>query len=73
MLALLRIFSSSIMRIVTTVYKGYSSEPENVPFNNRTLPFIYRSKLYALFMNGKNETGLYRQCVVIQRCPIRQV
>jgi hypothetical protein len=23
------------------------------------LPFIYRLKLYALFINGKNETALY--------------
>jgi hypothetical protein len=29
-------------------------EPENVPF-------IYRLKLYALFMNGENEAALYRQ------------
>jgi hypothetical protein len=25
------------------------------------VPFIYRLKLYALFINGKNETALYRQ------------
>ena len=24
-------------------------------------PFIYKLKLYALFINGKNETALYRQ------------
>jgi hypothetical protein len=24
-------------------------------------PFIYRLKLYALFINEKNETALYRQ------------
>ena len=36
------------------VYKGHSREPENVPF-------LYRLKLYALFINGKNETALYKQ------------
>ena len=25
------------------------------------LPFIYMLKLYALFINGNNEAGLYRQ------------
>ena len=30
-------------------------------------------KLYALFINGKNETALYRQWFAIQRCPLRQV
>ena len=25
------------------------------------LPFIYRLKLYALFINGKNKNTLYRQ------------
>ena len=39
---------------VKSVYKGHSREPENVPF-------IYRLKLYALFINGKNRTALYRQ------------
>jgi nitrate reductase NapAB chaperone NapD len=36
------------------VNKGHSREPENVPFMSRTLPFIYRFKIYALFNNGKN-------------------
>jgi hypothetical protein len=35
------------------VYKGHSREPEN-------MLFIYRLKLYALFINEKNETALYR-------------
>jgi hypothetical protein len=39
---------------VKPVYKGHSREPENVVF-------IYRLKLYALFINEKNETALYRQ------------
>jgi len=39
---------------VKPVYKGHSREPENVPF-------IYRLKLNALFINGENETALYRQ------------
>jgi hypothetical protein len=25
------------------------------------LPFIYRLKLYAIFINGENDTALYRQ------------
>jgi len=39
---------------VKPVYKGHSREPDNVPF-------IYRLKLYALFINGENEDALYRQ------------
>jgi hypothetical protein len=39
-------------------YKGYSSEPENVSF-------IYRLKLYTLFINGGKGTVLYRQVFVI--------
>ena len=38
----------------TCVYIGHSSEPEKVPF-------IYRLKLYALFINGENEAALYKQ------------
>jgi hypothetical protein len=34
--------------------------------------FIYRLKSYALFINGKNETVLYRQWFVIERFPSRQ-
>jgi hypothetical protein len=43
---------------VKPVHKGYSRKPEN-------LVFIYRLKLYALFINGKNETAPYRQWFVI--------
>ena len=45
-----------ICNVVTVkpVYKGHSREPENVPF-------IYRLKLYGLFINGKNQASLYRQ------------
>ena len=43
---------------IKPVYKGHLKEPENVPF-------IYRLKLYALFMNGENEAALYRQWFVI--------
>ena len=39
---------------VKPVCKDHSRELENVPF-------IYRLKLYALFINGKDETVLYRQ------------
>ena len=39
---------------VKPVYKGHSIEPENVPF-------ICRLKFDVLFINGKNETALYRQ------------
>ena len=38
---------------VKLVYKGHPREPENVPF-------IHRLKLYTLFVNGGNETDLYR-------------
>ena len=36
---------------VKPVYKVHSREHENVPF-------IYRLKLYALFINGENESAL---------------
>ena len=36
------------------VYKGHLRKPEY-------MPFIYRLKLCAPFINGKNETVLYRQ------------
>jgi hypothetical protein len=42
------------MNTVKPVCKGHSRETANVPL-------IYRLKLYALFMNGKNEAALYRQ------------
>jgi hypothetical protein len=29
------------------------------------VPFIYRLKLYALFINGENEAALYRQLFVM--------
>ena len=45
---------------VKPVYKGHSREPEN-----EQLLFIYRLKLYALFINGENEAALYRQWFVI--------
>ena len=35
-------------------------EPETCALYEQ-LPFIYRLKLYALFINGKDETALYRQ------------
>jgi len=44
---------------VKPVYKGHSTYPENVVLNEQ-LPFIYRFKIYALFINGKHETVLYR-------------
>jgi len=39
---------------VKPVYKGHSREPANVAF-------IYRLKLYALFISWKNKTALYSQ------------
>jgi hypothetical protein len=45
-----------IENTVKSVYKGHSREPENVVF-------IYRLKL--LFINGENETALYRQWFAI--------
>jgi len=38
------------------VYKGHLREPEYMPFI-----ILYRLKLCAPFINGKNETILYRQ------------
>lgn len=40
---------------VKPVYKGHSTFPENVILNEQ-FPFIYRFKIYALFINGKHET-----------------
>ena len=35
------------------------------------LPSIYRLKLYTLFINGKNETVLYRQLLVFIEVPFK--
>jgi hypothetical protein len=43
---------------VKPAYKEYSSEPENVSF-------IYRLKLYTLFINVGKGTVLYRQVFAI--------
>jgi hypothetical protein len=40
--------------IVNPVYRGHSMESENVAI-------IYRLRLYAIFINWKNEAALYRQ------------
>jgi hypothetical protein len=48
----------TITYTVKPVYKGHSREPKNVPF-------IYRLKLYALYINEENEAALYRQWFVI--------
>jgi len=45
---------------IKPVYKGHSMEPENVTFMS-SCPFKYRLKSYVLFINGENETALYRQ------------
>jgi hypothetical protein len=37
-------------RTVKSVYKGHSTEPENVPFT-------YRLTLYAQLINGENEAA----------------
>jgi hypothetical protein len=42
------------------VYKGHSREPKKCALYEH-LPFIYRLKLYALFINGGNEAALNRQ------------
>ena len=47
---------------VKPVYKGHSMEPEKVVLWALN---IYRLKWYALFINGRNETCLYRQWFVI--------
>jgi predicted AlkP superfamily pyrophosphatase or phosphodiesterase len=39
---------------ISNLIEGHSREPKNVPF-------IYRLKLYALYIYGENETALYRQ------------
>jgi hypothetical protein len=39
------------------VCKGHSREPENVAF-------IYRLKLYALYINGKNETASLSMSII---------
>jgi hypothetical protein len=49
---------------VKPVYKGHSREHETFGLYEQ-LSFIYRLKLYALFINGKNKTALYRQWFVI--------
>jgi len=41
---------------VKPVYESHSREPENVTFYEQ-LPFKYR--LFALFINGENDTALY--------------
>jgi hypothetical protein len=42
------------------VYKEHSREPENSVLYEQ-LPFIYRYKLFALFINRKKEDALNRQ------------
>ena len=46
--------------IVNPVYRGHSMESENVAI-------IYRLRLYAIFINWKNEAALYRQWFAIHR------
>ena len=56
----LRLYLTSIQRnTVKPVYRGHSREPENVDFIS-SCP-LYRLQLYAIFINRKNETALYRQ------------
>ena len=42
---------------VKPIYTGHSMEPVNVALNQQ-LPFIYRLKLYVLFINDKNEVPI---------------
>ena len=51
---------------VKPLCKGPWREPENVPF-------IYRLKLYVLFIDGENVAALYRQWFAIKMCNLRQV
>ena len=51
---------SMFSQLVKPVYKGHSREPEKCGLYEK-LPFIYRLILYALFINEKSETALYRQ------------
>ena len=57
---------------VKPVYKGHSMIHKNRNLYEQLI-FIYRLKLYALFINGETETVLYIQCFVIQRCPSQSV
>ena len=49
-----------VLITIKPVHKGHSRKPVNVALNEQ-LSFIYRLKLYAQFINEKNETVLYRQ------------
>ena len=51
---------------VKPLCKGPWREPENVPF-------IYKLKLYVLFIDGENVASLYRQWFAIKMCNLRQV
>jgi hypothetical protein len=48
------IINSILVITVKPVYKGHPNKRKNVVF-------MYKLKLYALFINGKIETALYRQ------------
>ena len=45
-------------------YKGHARESEYMTFMSR-LPFIYRFKLYALFINSKNERLPFKACFTV--------
>jgi hypothetical protein len=51
---------------VKPLCKGPWREPENVPF-------IYKLKLYVLFIDGENVAALDRQWFAINMCNLRQV
>jgi hypothetical protein len=52
------IINSILVITVKPVYKGHPNKRKNVVF-------MYKLKLYALFINGKIETALYRQWFAI--------
>ena len=63
--------SSHVMACaVKPVNKEHSTYPENVVLNEQ-LPFIYRFKIYALFINGKHEPVLYRPLICYIDVPLK--
>jgi hypothetical protein len=54
-------YPEKVRSTVKPVYKGSRVKGIRKCALYQQVPFIYRIKLYELFMNGKNETVLYRQ------------
>ena len=66
-------YCSSLLNVYTIkpLYKSQPKAPENVTFMSSSP--LYRLRLYALFIDMKNYTALYRQWFAKWRCPLRQV